>query len=222
MSKIVYSKTPYPTHCKVLVRDVPVDGKLTSAEGHIFSFPLSLWDAQTIPLLPWTIVQVSYSYGDCQPIIWRMGTEDRDVVLELEGYSDAGTASMQNEARNCWSQLVVGVKKRIEWLNLIGVHKDSQARASSGIDCYRIMVRTLQDDFLARAFAQGSADVAFQIERLVKEVGLSKNISEHNSNVSADEFFWGDPLIPAWAAGRYAEALNNNFKTVQATFSKPE
>jgi len=203
---------------KFLVSDCVIDKKLTVCHGVKYHFLASLFDVSTIPQLPFTSVIVGVLYGEHEPKVWRSNTVSRDFVIELESVSDAGTKSMQDEARSCWAQFKHDIKKKIQWMNLIGIHKDIQDRMLSPLTVRRVEIRTLQDDMLARMFACGTAEIARIAETLHH---IEQETAKEPGLISSKEFFWSsrDEEVPSWAAKRYADAMNNNYQTISTTFA---
>ncbi|MCK9587737.1 MAG: hypothetical protein M0Q93_00055 [Terrimicrobiaceae bacterium] len=200
------------------VTGVPLDGELVEAEGFCYRFPASLWDVTTLPHMPFTTIRTCANLGNIPPAVWRSNAVRRGAVIALETVSDARLKSMSSEAHACWSQFSEDIKKRISWMHLIGAHRDIQDRMASPLASYLVEVRTLQDDFLPRMFAQGSADIALQAEKLKAILDLPLNTRPKPECCSFQEFLWpGRNELPSWAADRYAEALNGNFKTMHYT-----
>ena len=206
---------------KWLVSEVPLDGKLTTCHGVSYRFAASTWDVTTLPATSFTTVRVLAQLADVPPKVWRTNADRPDMILELEMVSDAKLNSMMQEAYNCWKAFAKGITERTRWMHLIGGHADIQKRMCSPLCVYRVEVRTLQDDYLARMYASGSAEIALQAELLHQ---VEQDIAPRNWDpipVAFKHFLWPGKSdeIPSWAAGRYAKALAGGFHTVQTSFA---
>jgi len=200
-----------------LVSDVPLpdnngDAGLQTCEGFSYRLPASLWDITTIPIPTFTTVRICSQLANVPPRVWRSNTVRRGAVVELETFSDAKLRSMAEEAYRCWQQLAEDIKKRISWMHLLGGHEDIQNRMASPLVVYQIEIRTLHDDFLARLFAQGSADIAYQAEALHRVITAPRNTEPEPEVCEFTKFLWPcRQELPSWAAERYARALSNDY-----------
>jgi hypothetical protein len=185
--------------------------------GTAYSFVANVTDVATIPILPWTVVYLGPFYSMPHgPRVWRMNAARQDLIVELESISDAGTKTILEEAQDVWDEMVAKIAKSAKWLRTIGAHQEVIDRATEFSRLRAIEVRTLQDDFLARVYAQSSADMVRTVAslRFDEECLESQEITE---GVTLEKFLWPEnPKLPKWAQDRYDRALVGNYRILDS------
>jgi len=159
--------------------------------------------------------------AEASPAYWRANATNPELVIELEQVSDAKLNSMADEADSCWRQFSHDVHKRVRWMNLLGVHSDIQARMLSPLALRITEINTLQDDMLAILYSASTTDMSKIAVRL-RDLEHTKEVQDQEPIVvSFQEFLWPAKTksIPAWAAGRYAQALANQFASPASSFA---
>lgn len=216
-------KTPTHRVFKIQVHGVPLEkDKLSIAEGVCYTFPLNIADLAYLPHLTWTTIRIGpIVTPTSEPVVWRTASKRNDLCVELEAFSDAGTRTMIDEARACWEEMRQQVAKRVKWMKLIGVHPQICQRMVEPLCEREIQIRTLHDDYLARMFAVGSAELARASNLLHAYEGVMDQ--SQSSGTSLQNFLWGeDDPIPDWAISRYDRALAGGYRYINHTFAPPE
>lgn len=197
-----------------LVSGVP--GFDTPVAGSIYRFLANVTDASTIPVLPWSVIHVGAYHSVARgPRIWRMNAERKDLVVELESVSDAGTKTLLEEARDVWQQMVLSIAGKAKWLHTIGAHTEILNRATEVNRLRQVEVRTLQDDMVAQMYARGSSDIT-QIAAQLHEIEDASDWVSVTAETPVEQFLWEaeSMSIPKWAQVRYDRALIGNYNVI--------
>jgi hypothetical protein len=194
-----------------------------SVTGFHFSFLANLTDIATLPNLPWTTIFVDSPEEAGEPLAWRMNATDQSTFVELETISDAGMSTMLDEARKAWQNLIATTFKNARYMSLLGAHREVIDRVQEPIKKRRVKVYTLQNDFLAKMYAIGSADI-------VRIAGvLSRKDSEDDADhfigaIKLEHFLWGlnETRLEEWQQQRYDKAIAGDYSLFASKYKPQE
>jgi hypothetical protein len=201
---------PTTTVYRFQIPDFP--GQECCVTGFHFSFFANLTDAATLPKLPWTTIFVGPPEEAGEPMAWRMNASDDSTFVELETISDAGMSTMLDEARKAWQNLMTTVFRSAHYMSLIGAHREVINRVQEPVRRRLIKVYTLQDDFLAKMYAVGSADIA----RIAGVISRKDNETKGDNFIGAiklENFLWGlnETQLEDWQQQRYDRAVAGDY-----------
>ena len=216
----LFPHIPAHVHRVAITDHEHADGR--SPVGVIYQFLANVTDVATIPKLTHTTITVGDKATVSEPWLWPAAAADRAIRVGVEETSDAGCASLNEEARKAWQSMADELRRRGNWVSLIGVHGDVIDRILEPLHLRHVEIRTLHDDLLARMFAMGSAEIArcASVLHLVEERQLDR---EPEWRSTFERFLWPrQDDIPEWAAARYDEALAGGYQVVQSRFAPQE
>lgn len=199
--------------------DVPIDGELADAIGTRYEFPCNVTELASLPFMTHTNIHIGDLMKMDVPQVWRAAVKRPDICIEVEDLSDAKTKTIREEAISCWKVAHEQAISRSKWLNQIGVHPDLQFRLIEPFQARGVVITTLHDDYLARMFATGSAELCLAA-LLLHEDDPPFNEDDLIAQ-SYESFLWGgDQLLNEWQTQRYDEARQGRFEVIQGTIDK--
>lgn len=195
----------------------------TCVTGFHFSFFANLTDIATLPKLPWTTIFVGPPEDAGEPMAWRMNASDASTFVELETISDAGLSTMLDEARKAWENFMTTIFRSARYMALIGAHEEVLNRVQEPTKRRLVKVYTLQDDFLAKMYAVGSADIVRIAGILARHDRESKN-DNFIGAMKLEQFLWGinESKLEDWQQRRYNRAMDGDYALFISKYAPQE
>jgi hypothetical protein len=120
---------------------------------------------------------------------------------------------MRDEARSSWRAFVEEITKRANWMKLIGIHPDIQARMTAPRAVHGVRIVSMMPDVLEKMYAYGSAEIV----RVAAMLNDMKQVVQDVGHSSMLDFFWPEAMsTPSDTSPdlRYDRAIDGDWTVV--------